>query len=193
MSRSLRYAQWMHHPHAAQSLESPQLKAWLSDPGSMTFKLMARTRQFSVQRVQQKHASILADERAPLALPSKARVAERDVILYGDGQPVVFGHTVIPAGAVTSDWPFFGGLGERPLGATLFADPLVRRGTLQYARLHPEHPLVRRIARALAWQHIPGPLHARRSLFLRKGGIMLVTDIFLPAIHTLMANKQSTT
>jgi chorismate--pyruvate lyase len=66
----------------------------------------------------------------------------------------------------------------------------VARGALQFARLQPEHPMMRRMARATRQQQAdsatPGaPLYARRSLFRRNGGVMLVTEIFLPGIAGL--------
>ena len=192
-------AHWCNHPNAVQA--APLLRTWLTDPGSMTVKLKARCQQFRVQRLRQQSGNALRDESHLLGLTPRQRVVERDVILYCDGQPVVFGHTVL-AQEATPSWPFFRALGERPLGGSLFVDPLVTRGALQFARLHAAHPLVRRISSALAGAlpethqgaaHAPSslsahlPLYARRSLFRRHGSLMLVTDVFLPALSELMA------
>ena len=91
----------------------------------------------------------------------------------------------MPLDATASDWPFFSALGERSLGTTLFGDPQVRRGALQFARLRKEHPLVQRACAALAVKSLDEPLYARRCLFRRKSGALLVTEIFLPALHGL--------
>lgn len=188
MPRSRSQALWT---PAAQGLgeAGPQARrnrAWLADPGSMTVKLKARTQAFTVRLLRQRPAPVLADEHAALGVPARSRVVERDVILHCDGQPVVFGHTVLSNASVKSDWPFFSKLGSTPLGANLFFDPLVRRSPIQYARLLPCHPLVRRIALALGEATLPPVLHARRSLFMRRGGVLMVTDVFLPGLGALM-------
>lgn len=179
-------AHWFDHPNAVCAAPAAQLlRAWLTDPGSMTFKLRARCQALRVQRLRQRPGNALADECGVLGLTPRQPVEERDVILYCDGAPVIFGHTVTPL-ASASAWPFFRRLGVRPLGANLFSDPLVTRAPLQYARLHAQHPLVRRIGRVIALDSTQ-PLYARRSLFRRHGSLMLVTDVFLPALSQLMA------
>ncbi|KAF1047226.1 MAG: Chorismate pyruvate-lyase [Herbaspirillum frisingense] len=185
-------ANWMAHPQALASLLAAdgdlmrRTRSWLADPGSMTLKLKARTKDFSVRLLRQRPGPILADEYAALGVPARSRVVERDVILHCDGRPVVFGHTVLSTSSVKSDWPFFSKLGTTPLGANLFFDPLVQRSPITYARLPAGHPLMRRIAAALPGGNLPATLFARRSLFKRRGGVLMVTDVFLPALEALM-------
>lgn len=123
----------------------------------------------------------MADEATAIGL-RRRQVREREVLLECDGVPVVYAHTIVPLDATASDWPFFGTLGDRSLGTTLFGDPRVRRGALEFARLHPSHPLALRAARALGMKMFVAPLHARRCLYRRRKGLLLVTEIFLPAI-----------
>ncbi|ALU87606.1 chorismate lyase [Herbaspirillum rubrisubalbicans M1] len=182
----------MAHPQALAALRVAdgdlmrRTRAWLADPGSMTLKLKARTETFTVRLLRQRPGRILADEHEALCISARSRVVERDVILLADGTPVVFGHTVLSTASVKSDWPFFSKLGTTPLGANLFFDPLVGRRPIQYARLSAGHPLMRRIAQALPGSELPTSLLARRSLFTRRGGVLMVTDVFLPALEALM-------
>ncbi|BEV13586.1 chorismate lyase [Herbaspirillum sp. DW155] len=192
MPHAVRMGRWRAHPQALASLLAVdgdlmrRTRAWLSDPGSMTLKLKNRTQSFSVRLLRQRPGRILADEHEALCISPRSRVVERDVILLADGQPVVFGHTVLSTGSVKSDWPFFSKLGTTPLGANLFFDPLVGRSPIQYARLAAGHPLMQRIALALPETELPATLLARRSLFTRRGGVLMVTDVFLPALQALM-------
>ncbi|MGS0743318.1 chorismate--pyruvate lyase family protein [Glaciimonas sp. GG7] len=183
MARSLTYAHW--HDHANGVHPSALMRDWLTDRSSLTTKLIAHSAQFRVQCLHQRHALCLADEYAAIALPQRRQVQERDVLLRCDGQPMVLGHTVLALTATTSEWPFFGTLGERSLGTTLFGDPLVARGQLQYARLYQGHPLVRRMCAATGVSRFLMPLFARRSTFRRKSGVMLVTEVFFPDINRL--------
>jgi chorismate--pyruvate lyase len=111
-------------------------------------------------------------------------VIERDVLLQCDGQSIVFAHTIVPLKANATQWPLFRSLGERSLGTTLFGDPIVVRGALEYARLHASHPLVRRACVALGTP-LQAPLLARRCLYRRRGAVLLVTELFLPGIAAL--------
>lgn len=162
-----------------------RLRPWLVGTESLTAKLVACSRQFRVRRLCQRRAPCLADEFALLGLARRMQVRQREVLLECDGVPIVYAHTVVPLSATAHDWPFFGGLGERSLGTTLFGDPRVVRGHLQYARLGARHPLVRR-ARAAAGVDGDG-LFARRCLYRRRKGLLLVTELFLPAVAALPA------
>ena len=181
-SRSLLQTQWFSHVNGLHA--SPQMCRWLTDSMSLTKKLIARCERFRVQRLAQRHALVLADEFAEIALPRRVQVQEREVLLRCDEKPVVYAHTIVPLSATASDWPFFGRLGERSLGTTLFGDPRVARGELQYARLHARHPLVLRVVAAVG-RALPTPLLARRCLYKRGNGLLLVTEIFLPEIKSI--------
>lgn len=177
------HARWTAHVNGVNPTR--EMRGWLTDTMSLTLKLMAHSSHFRVRRLRQERGMCLADEVDLVELARRACVQEREVLLQCDGKPVVFAHTIVPLDATTSDWPFFGTLGERSLGTTLFGDPRVVRGTLQYARLRAQHPLARRASEALGGQRFLSPLFARRCLYRRKNGVLLVTELFLPAIAEL--------
>lgn len=180
-------ALWVAHVNGVNP--SPVMRAWLTDRASLTAKLSARCVRFRVRRLAQRRAVCLADECAPLGLRTPRQVVEREVLLQCDGRAMVFAHTIVPLEATASQWPLFRSLGERSLGSTLFGDPRVLRGTLEYARLHAGHPLVRRAHAAIAMdatqQATAAPLFARRCLYRRGGGVLLVTELFLPPVTAL--------
>ncbi|MGV3742228.1 MAG: chorismate--pyruvate lyase family protein [Burkholderiaceae bacterium] len=182
-------ARWVSH---VSGVGAPAgLRDWLSDRVSLTRKLMDRSHRFRVQRLRQRHGRCLRDECGTIGLPRRQIVREREVLLRCDERPVVFAHTIVPLGANASDWPFFSALGERSLGTTLFGDPKVRRGELEYAKLHADHPLARRALEAVGVEQYRFPLFARRCLFRRNNGLLLVTEVFLPALHELPATRLS--
>lgn len=177
-------AHW--HGHVGALRPTANMHAWLTHRASLTARLQAHSQQFRVQRLQQQVARCLADEHAAIALLRRSQVHERDVVLRCDGTAVVYAHTAVPLSATASQWPLFASLGERSLGSTLFSDPLVQRGALQFARIHLAHPLYQRIVKAQIANDLPASLLARRSVFRRKGGVLLVTEVFLPAVETLV-------
>jgi chorismate--pyruvate lyase len=107
----------------------------------------------------------------------------REVYLYCGERPLVFAHSVVSRTGLRGAWQSLGRLGNRPLGAALFANPRVRRMPLQFRKLDPQHELFRRAARVLAER--PRRLWARRSVFCLRGKSLLVTEVFLPDILKL--------
>lgn len=188
---SVGHARWCSHVNGVNPTRD--MRDWLTDTASLTLKLMARSSHFRVRRLRQERGRCLADEVGMIELTRRACVQEREVLLQCDGRPVVFAHTIVPLDATTSDWPFFGTLGERSLGTTLFGDPRVVRGSMQYARLRAQHPLVRRASAALGGERFTSALLARRCLYRRKSGVLLVTELFLPSIEELKAPRAEPT
>ena len=184
-SASLRRARW--HRHAG-AVRAPQaMRDWLTTKGSLTARLVKSSTAFRVKRLHQQAALCALEEAAPIGLPRRERVWEREVLLCCDGRPVVFGHTVVPMSATATDWPLFSALGERSLGTTLFYDPLVERGLLEFARLRRGHPLVERLDSALGGGLQGNVFYARRCVYRRRQGLLMVTEVFLPAVLDLGA------
>lgn len=181
---SLRQAVWQ--PQALLLSAPPVLRDWLTTAGSLTARLKAHSHAFRVQCLHQRTARCLADEAAAIGLQRPGQVWEREVLLRCDNTAAVFAHTVVPLSATASDWPLFGALGERSLGTTLFGDPLVRRSVLEFARLREGHPLAQRARAALGAESArPNILYARRCLYRRRRGTLLVTEVFLPSVMEL--------
>ncbi len=178
-------ARWHEHINGVRA--SAQMADWLNNRASLTARLVAKCEAFRVQRLAQGRALCLADEFAQIGLPRPLQVVEREVLLRCDEQAVVYAHTVMPLSANASQWPLFASLGNRSLGTTLFSDPLVQRGALSFARLRVSHPLMRRIEELGLLEEAAPQTHlfARRSVFMRKGASLLVTEVFLPSILLL--------
>ena len=136
-----------------------------------------------MQPVRQALARTCVDERGVLGLRAGEFALTREVFLYCAAMPVIFAHSVVRREGLWGAWHWLGSLGTRPLGAALFSDPLVERTPLVFRAIGPHHSLFRRATAALAAP--PGPLWARRSIFLRQGVPLLVTEVFLPGILEL--------
>lgn len=159
------------------------LTGWLTDPHSLTSRIRRRCGRMTVVPLRQRTAVPGRDERNALKVAPGRAVRVREVLLCADGVPVVFAHSIVRLDDLRGVWRLFSGIGHRPLGDALFADHRVVRSPLAARRLAPEHALHRRI-RALDLAP-DRPLWARRSLFMRHGRPLLVTEVFLPAIMEL--------
>lgn len=159
---------------------------WLRDRGSLTQRIQQRCSHFAVRGVRSGLARIALDESALLGIAPQQLAYSREVFLYADDQPVVFAHSALAREHLHGAWSAVRTLGNKPLGALLFAHPLVYRKPLHYQVLRSTHTLYRGAARVL--RHPPHRLWARRSLFYLHDAPLLVTEVFLPGILLLAAS-----
>jgi chorismate lyase len=174
-NRSHARQQWLKKPILCGAL-----RPWLIDNGSLTARLKARYKDFAVQPVAVNYAKPIRDEAALLHLPAYQNTLIREVLLIGNNQPVVFAHSVLPRASLRGAWNGLGRLGSKPLGATLFANPKVKRTPLEYKKLPRQHPISMRVAAHL--QISPKALWARRSIFSLNCARIMVTEVFLPRL-----------
>lgn len=169
--------------HGAPLGCEPDLAPWLRDRGSLTYRIQQRCTHFAVDKVRTGLARIAPDESALLGIAPQQLAYSREVFLYADDQPVVFAHSAVAHEHLRSAWSAVRTLGNKPLGALLFAHPLVERKPLHYKTLRNTYPLYQRAVAVLG--DPPPRLWARRSLFYLHDAPLLVTEVFLPGILRL--------
>ena len=152
-------------------------RKWLIENGSLTARLKARYKDFAVQPILLNNAKALMDEPVLLGIKTNQHALIREVVLIGNKQPLVFAHSVLPHASLRGAWQSLGKLGNKPLGAALFANPKVKRSPLEYKKLARHHPISMRVAEHM--QTSPKALWARRSVFSLNCARILVTEVFL--------------
>jgi chorismate--pyruvate lyase len=168
---------------SARLPQDRRLRDWLFSTGSLTRHIRERCREFRVVRLRQSPLRPYPDELPVLDLGFARRALVRDVILYGDAQPLIFGHSIVALDDLNGPWRPVRSLGNRPLADALYADPLIVRAPLAFCKLGTSHPLYRRVSADLG--ALSGDVWARRSLFRSRSAPLLVTEVFLPAILRL--------
>lgn len=166
---------WLKKPASSHLFSS-----WLIETGSLTARLQQRYINFSVTPIVVKYTKPIQDEAVLLCQPKYKTALIREVLLMGDSRPVVFAHSVLTRTSLRGSWNGLGRLGNKPLGATLFANPKVKRTPLSFKKLTPNHALYLR-----ATQHLtnkPSCLWARRSIFSLNCANIMVTEVFLPQL-----------
>ena len=164
-------------PLFAGRVENRVLRGWLTEPGSLTARCQAASRDFRVRLLRYGKARPLADES-----PGQRNAWVREVILECDGVPVIFAHTTLSTATNGRLTRWLSRLGSRSHGSLLFSWPGFQRGAIEYCRLDARHPLFRRAA---AHGEHAKYLWARRSRHRLGGQQVLVTEVFLPAITGL--------
>ena len=172
------------------------LRAWLQSDGSLSRRLSLSFGGFEVQVLGQGTAPATNDELVLLRQQgvSGARVQRchvREVVLWGDGRPLVHARSVLPAVHARLTWRAVRGLGQRPLADLLFglrAAHCTRLGARCMVPLQ-----ARRLGGRLGWAD--HPLWSRRSVFTRRGVPLLITEWFAPAVrdHTPGLNASTST
>jgi len=154
----------------------------LLDPSSLTARLMqACPGEFRVRVCGEGWQRPCLDEVRALGMPPGMVGWVREVQLLCDGKPWVFARTVIPVSTLTGAQRRLTRLGNRPLGACLFADPGMTRDEMQLARILPGQEIHARAVQG-ANDRI-GEIWGRRSVFRLAGKPLLVAECFLPAIR----------
>ena len=171
---------WQPSPAAAG-----HYRPWLTDRGSLTARIAARCPGVRVEVVFQGLRRPDRDERFLFAHRGRARahVLVREIFLVCGNTRVVFAHTVLDPRDLSGDFRSVAKLGNRPLGAALFADPRIRRYPLRQRKIARHHELHRRLKSFEP--DAPPALWARRSLFRLHNSPILVTEVFLPEILRL--------
>jgi chorismate--pyruvate lyase len=158
-----------------------ELLPWLIDTASLTRRLQQLCGpDFNVRLLAQRWQRPLRNERRALGMRDHEFGLVRQVHLACGARPLVFARTVIPAATLRGGLRRYAHLGNRPLGALLFADRRVRRGGIEVAEITQGHALFRVITGGLT--DAAGAVWGRRSVFTLAGFPLLVGEIFLPAL-----------
>jgi chorismate--pyruvate lyase len=171
-----RVATRLHHREVPESV-----LRWLLDPASLTRRIQSACRgRFRVEVLAQGFARPQHNEAQHLGMRAGGTGFVREVHLLCDGQPWVYARTVVPRTTLTGARRRLTRLKTRPLGAVLFADPTMKRGPVEIARLTPCDRLYPAATRHLA--SLPETIWGRRSVFTLGGRPLLVSEIFLPGL-----------
>jgi len=173
---------WSHYKRWTRGRIPQGLVSWLLDSGSLTDRLKAACGGcFEVCVVDEGWQRPRLDEARALGIPHSQIGWIRQVHLLCDGTPWVFARTVVPVSTLSGAQRRLAHLGNRPLGAFLFADPGMRRGPVELACIREGLSMFNEASSGL--KRKPAEIWGRRSIFRVGGKPLLVTELFLPAIE----------
>ncbi|WP_414829220.1 chorismate--pyruvate lyase family protein [Alteromonas sp. H39] len=157
-------------PSDKVALSDPYLKNWLLDTGSLTERVQALCRHFSLVKLGQGTKALHASETALLNATANSEWQVREVLLCADNEPWVYARSVIPQSLIDDE---LANLGTEPLGKRLFNDPRFARSDFHLCQATPE-------ALSRLNMDITDTLWGRRSLFSFQESRMIVAEVFLP-------------
>lgn len=161
-----------------QSLNSALLP-WLFDTSSLTARMIGVCDgKFSVKVMSQRWEKMNAGEAEVMSLPGIPSALVRKVLLCCDEQPLVYARTIIPISTIKGAQRRYANMGNRPLGAMLFADRTMRREAVQVAKLPAGNDIYR-------YTESKESIWGRRSVFRVAEKPILVSEYFLPELIKL--------
>lgn len=168
---------WRHWHHFRRDQLPSALRPWLLAEGSLTRHLTeAAGGDFHVQLLYQGWQRPTLSERRLLGLDHRALALVREVVLWGAGQPWVYGRSVFPNSSLRGGLRRLKRLRDSSLGTVLFRYPQLNRTPFEIAVVDGASQL-------------PIPLRsdnrlwARRSRFSLNGRLLVVSETFLPAFR----------
>jgi len=174
-------AQWKVFSRLSHGELDPPCLSWLLDSSSLTRRLINSCQgQFAVEVVSEQWLKPMRSEQIALGLRRANLARVREVRLLCDGIPWVFARTVIPYSTLQGPVRRLSMLGNKSLGAVMFADPSMRRGELEIASFTKSNLLYQPATCGL--RNKPAKIWGRRSVFYLSGKPLLVNEIFLPQI-----------
>jgi len=175
---------WIPEARFARSQAPVNILHWLLDRASLTRRIIdACDGQFRVKVLSQQWRRPMSNEARALGMRRSGRALVRQVQLLCNDVPWVYARTVIPRHTLTGAQRRLSQLKSRSLGAMLFADPTMRRGELQLARLNVHDKLHTIVTRQL--DQTPAVMWGRRSVFTLARKSLLVSEIFLPVMEEM--------
>lgn len=169
---------WRKGKQLPRTEPAPVLRDWLLHTGSLTRRVQQSCNGcFRVRVEMQGWGRPRLDEYRALRLRLGRIALIREVHLLCDDRPWIFARTIIPVTTLRGRERRLAHLGNRPLGAVLFADPHMQRGPVQVARIPPGSALFAAAVRGLKQR--PPEIWGRRSVFRLGGKPLLVSEFFL--------------
>lgn len=164
---------------------APATRLCLTEPGSLTERLMASGRQFAVDVLYQGDGIAHDDEAALVGRAAGDTLTARHVALTLDRETVVVARSFCRQGCAV--WEPVLNRGRRSLGFTLFSGEVsLSRGALEYASVDRRHPLFT-LARSRDTSADLYP--ARRCRFETSGAALVVCEVLLPALETQLSKS----
>ncbi len=110
---------------------SDEIKSWLLEKGPIT-KRIKSVKNFRLELIQDEVSDVEKVEKDFLNSHSR-KIRVREVVLYGNSEPMVFARTIIPNTTIEKGFAELGTLGKSPLGDILFKKDIFTKENVSYA------------------------------------------------------------
>lgn len=125
---------WNSYEAIERELTNAEIKSWLLEQGPIT-KRIKSMKEFRLELIQDELSDVNEDEILFLNIHTK-EIRVREVILYGNENPMVFARTIIPIATIEKGLKELGTLGNKPLGDILFEKDIFSKNDIVFATFY---------------------------------------------------------
>ena len=130
---------WNTYEAIEHELTNTEIKSWLLEQGPIT-KRIKSIAEFRLELIQDELSDATDDEILFLKIDSE-EIRIREVILYGNENPMVFARTIIPDTTIEKGLKELGKIGNKPLGDILFEKDIFSKEDIVFATFKDEESL----------------------------------------------------
>ena len=130
---------WNTYEAIEHELTNAEIKSWLLEQGPIT-KRIKSIAEFRLELIQDELSDATEDEILFLKIDSE-EIRIREVILYGNENPMVFARTIIPNTTIEKGLRELGKIGNKPLGDILFEKDIFSKEDIVFATFKDEESL----------------------------------------------------
>lgn len=130
---------WNTYEAIEHKLTNAEIKSWLLEQGPIT-KRIKSIAEFRLELIQDELSDATDDEILFLKIDSE-EIRIREVILYGNENPMVFARTIIPNTTIEKGLKELGKIGNKPLGDILFEKDIFFKEDIVFATFKDEESL----------------------------------------------------
>ena len=130
---------WNTYEAIEHELTNTEIKSWLLEQGPIT-KRIKSIAEFRLELIQDELSDATDDEILFLKIDSE-EIRIREVILYGNENPMVFARTIIPNTTIEKGLKELGKIGNKPLGDILFEKDIFSKEDIVFATFKDEESL----------------------------------------------------
>ena len=130
---------WNTYEAIEHELTNTEIKSWLLEQGPIT-KRIKSIAEFRLELIQDELSDATDDEILFLKIDSE-EIRIREVILYGNENPIVYARTIIPNTTIEKGLKELGKIGNKPLGDILFEKDIFFKEDIVFATFKDEESL----------------------------------------------------
>lgn len=130
---------WNTYEAIEHELTNAEIKSWLLEQGPIT-KRIKSIAEFRLELIQDEFSDATDDEILFLKIDSE-EIRIREVILFGNENPMVFARTIIPDTTIEKGLKELGKIGNKPLGDILFEKDIFSKEDIVFASFKDKESL----------------------------------------------------
>lgn len=130
---------WNTYEAIEHELTNTEIKSWLLEQGPIT-KRIKSIAEFRLELIQDELSDATDDEILFLKIDSE-EIRIREVILFGNENPMVFARTIIPNTTIEKGLKELGKIGNKPLGDILFEKDIFSKEDIVFASFKDKESL----------------------------------------------------